>query len=375
MNSLATDMALSEINDQALMARVRALAREERDVIAALIAHLGEVDHRRLYVAAGHPSLFDYCTRGLGLSEGEAFKRTQAARLCRRFPQVLCALAAGRVHLSGVGVLAPHLDEDNVDGLLEAASGRTRRELEALVQARIRHPAAASTPSPPAPAQPTLDFSRDAEPSRTPLPVEPIPPPPPRPVDGRPKAPPDDRRGAGPERSSAATPRPMTIRATTSFRSKLEKARALLSRSAGGRDTEAILERALGELVERLERARFGAPKATTGGNGPDPALGQPGARVPEGAAAHPVAASRPKRTRGALPARTRRAVYERDGGQCTFTGPEGHRCGSTFALDFHHRRAWAHGGSDDAANITLHCRLHNQFEAEREGLYRPAPG
>ena len=67
MNSLTQDMALSELDDQALMARVRSLAQEERDVIAALIAHLGEVDHRRLYLAAGHPSLFDYCTPGTGI--------------------------------------------------------------------------------------------------------------------------------------------------------------------------------------------------------------------------------------------------------------------------------------------------------------------
>ena len=43
------------------------------------------------------------------------------------------AIADGRLHVSGVVMLAPHLTDENVDEVLVAASHRTKTELEELV--------------------------------------------------------------------------------------------------------------------------------------------------------------------------------------------------------------------------------------------------
>ncbi len=63
--------------------------------------------------------------------------------------------------------------------------------------------------------------------------------------------------------------------------------------------------------------------------------------------------------------------VTDRDGEFCTFLGDDGHVCGSRYAVQVHHRIAWAHGGSNTVDNLTLHRGPHNRLVAEREGLGR----
>ena len=125
--------SIDTLTDDQLLHRVEDLVQRGNALTADLLAHLGEVDARRLYAEAGHPSMFDWCTKVLGLSEGAAYKRIRAARAVRRFPALLEWVAAGRLHLAGVCLLAPHLTEEGQKELLEAASGKSKREVERLV--------------------------------------------------------------------------------------------------------------------------------------------------------------------------------------------------------------------------------------------------
>jgi hypothetical protein len=61
---------------------------------------------------------------------------------------------------------------------------------------------------------------------------------------------------------------------------------------------------------------------------------------------------------------RAKREVYERGGGRCSFVGKAGHRCDSSYQLEYDHNRPRAHGGTSDADNLRLLCRVHNQFMA-----------
>jgi hypothetical protein len=65
------------------------------------------------------------------------------------------------------------------------------------------------------------------------------------------------------------------------------------------------------------------------------------------------------------VPAAVRRAVYERDGARCTFVDESGQRCRETHYLELHHRLAFGRHGAHTAANLTLHCRIHNALAAE----------
>ena len=60
--------AVNQLSNDELLERVKSLAEQEREATASLIAHLAELDARRLYLAEGYSSLFTYCTQVLCLS-------------------------------------------------------------------------------------------------------------------------------------------------------------------------------------------------------------------------------------------------------------------------------------------------------------------
>jgi hypothetical protein len=66
------------------------------------------------------------------------------------------------------------------------------------------------------------------------------------------------------------------------------------------------------------------------------------------------------------IPAHVKRAVHERDGGQCTYVGPDGHRCTKRTQLEFDHIVEFALGGEATVENIRLLCKAHNQHAAEQ---------
>ncbi len=125
--------SLELVPDDELLHRLAELLRQSRRVEADLVAHIGEVDVRRLYAREASPSMFAYCTEALHLSEAEAYLRIAAARASREHPMLLTMLADGRLHLTAIAKLAPHLTPENRDRLLERAAHRTKRQIEELV--------------------------------------------------------------------------------------------------------------------------------------------------------------------------------------------------------------------------------------------------
>src|SRR5713101_5342015 len=130
----------SRLSDGELVAEVARLAGCEREASASLVAHLAELYGRRLHERAGYASLFTYCTDALRLSEHEAYDRMRAAKVARRYPMVLGLLAPGRVNLTTVRLLAPHLTRKNHEELLAAACGKRKRQVQELLAARFPQP-------------------------------------------------------------------------------------------------------------------------------------------------------------------------------------------------------------------------------------------
>jgi hypothetical protein len=123
---------LKAISDEELLERLSGLLKKARRVESDLVAHIGEVDERRLYARKACSSMFSYCTEVLHLSEHEAYLRINAARLSRRYPVLLEMLADGRLHLSAIGKLSPYLTDANCQGVLARAAHRSKREVEEL---------------------------------------------------------------------------------------------------------------------------------------------------------------------------------------------------------------------------------------------------
>ena len=98
---------VERISDDELLRRLSELLQQSRCVESELVAHIGEVDARRLYARKASSSMFVYCTEVLHLSEHEAYLRIKVARASRKHPLLLEMLSDGRCHLSGIAKLAP----------------------------------------------------------------------------------------------------------------------------------------------------------------------------------------------------------------------------------------------------------------------------
>src|SRR5687767_5368893 len=132
--SFSRDPSPAELSDAELLAATRRLVGRSNQLLASLLAHLGEVEARGIHRTRACSSLYTYCLYELRFSEDEAFRRAAAARLVRRFPALLDAVAAGELHLTGLLMLGPHLTEENLSEVLLRAKHRTKKEIARLVR-------------------------------------------------------------------------------------------------------------------------------------------------------------------------------------------------------------------------------------------------
>jgi hypothetical protein len=313
-----------------------------------VLAHVAEVDARRLYLPAGYPSMYAYCVGELRLSEEAAFKRIRSGRAARRYPAIFDAIADGRLHLSAVVLLAPHLTPQNVDELLAAAAGRTRADIELLLARRFPRPFLPCRLEPvqgsdviPGGLLLSSGTAGSGATQLSPGTVGTL-----AGVCGHELAP----VGAGipPARLTPLAPRRFGLQATLSQATyeKLRRAQELLRHQVPAGDIAQVLDRALDVLIAKLERRKFAAAARPRGGDGR--AAAGPDSRNPR-----------------AIPARVKRAVWARDGGCCTFVGTNGHRCESRTRLEFDHVEEVARGGRATVAGIRLRGRAHNQYTVE----------
>jgi hypothetical protein len=334
------DYTLAHLSDEVLLRDLAALMVRERVTTATLLAHIGEVDARRLYVPAGYPSMHAYCVDELRLSEDAAYKRIQAARAARQFPALFLALAEGRLHLAGACLLAPHLTPGTAEELIEAATHRRKSEIEELLALRFPSRAIPVLRSVPqlAPGQVHVE-SAGADPGQNPDPG-------PDPDPNSNLLAPGQVAGLSAEGAPPFAERfllQLTIAKST--REKLVYAQELLSHTVPSGDLAQVVDRALDALIAQLEKRKLGAVSRRGYG----------------------ATQSRPSTTGSrTIPAQVRRAVWERDRGQCTFIGAKGHRCGARRFLEFDHVHPVARGGTATVEGMRLRCRAHNQYEAER---------
>ncbi|AKU95728.1 hypothetical protein AKJ09_02392 [Labilithrix luteola] len=226
---------LATLSNEEILVDLRSFVGAERQSLARVIVYLVEVEERRIHLEVGCSSMFDFCTRRLGFSEREAFRRLTAARLVRRLPVLLDVIASGRIHLSSLVLLRDLLTEANVEEIVAAASGKTKREVEELV--------ARMAPKP------------DVRASIRKLP------------DRRPSSSTASSQEAFTTASQSPTPQlqaiaerryKLQLTANEAPRDKLELACALMSHQNPSGDLATIVERAVELLIEKLSKEKLG---------------------------------------------------------------------------------------------------------------------
>ncbi len=322
---------LQQLEASALTSRLYELRKQERGLLVEFLHCLGELERRKVHLEIGFSSVFVFLTDHLGYPRASAYRRFTACRMLVRFPVLGAYLTDGRLNLTTVVELRDVLTEDNLAQTLDRAAGRTEEQMRELV--------AAMRPRP----EPDDLLRR--------LPRPRVEPEPPATLPGLSLAPPPPPIPAPPAPASTPAPARMTITPISEERrvlrvtvgrqvvEDLEAVRSALSHVLPGATLETILGECVRRTREALERRRRGAGKKTSHG-------------TPRGR--H-------------VPAAIRAEVWKRDEGRCTFTGSEGHRCGSTYQLELHHILAFALGGPTTVENLTLHCASHNRYVAEKE--------
>lgn len=346
--------SLRHVENHVLLRDLAALAAQDRSTTAALLAHIGEVNARRLYAASGCSSMVQYCVETLRFSEDMAKKRLRTARFARRYPRILPAIADGRLHVTGVLMLTWYLVPENADELLTAAENKTKHEIEVLIAHRFPQADLVACVQPIAQDSQEHVFQLGGAPA--PLSVQP---------SSSSSDDPDEEASAieargsttpsaaptitsvvvAPAHFARVTPRSpgrhgVQFTISDAIHHKLERAKKLLSRVVDPSDLEALFDRALDALIEKTERRKF-------------------------------AQTDQPRRSQGtksvrSIPADVKRKVYERDGNQCTFVSDTGRRCDKRDDVEIDHITPVARGGDNTVANLRLRCHAHNQLEAER---------
>jgi hypothetical protein len=330
---------LTHVSDEALIRNLADLIRRDRVTTAALLAHIAEVDARRIYLAKGFPSMHQYCVQELRLSEDAAAKRIHAARKAREFPVLFGAVAEGRLHLGAVCMLAPHLSTGTVDELVRLATHKTKTEIEVLLARRFPQSeaftwvGAAGRPAPEAGA--SADAACQHAPGHAGMTT---------PEHGEPNPPAPGPVGSTPGSLKPLAPERFVLQASIGQGTydKIQRAQALLGHRVSSGAIVEVLDRALDALIDKLEKRKFAATeRPRAGGN-------------------------RSRSNPRYVPAAVKRAVWKRDGGQCTFVGENGRRCDARKSLEYDHVLEVARGGESTAENVRLRCRGHNQLTAEQ---------
>lgn len=298
-----------------------ATARHNRAGLAVELAYIAEFDDRKEFLPEGHPSMLSYCVRALDYSDDAARRRIHAARTAYQYPQIFERVADGRLHLTAVLLLAPHLTPANADGLIEAATRRTKQELEELLAERFSpQPMLPPVNEPTCETMMVVDCPESNAEQRAPERVQ-------------------NEAPAPAATSSSWAPWPVTV--APSDHAKLRDAQALLRHQIPSGDMTQVLSRLIDLGLAQLQKRKHGAGV-------------RPSARRERSA--------NPRQ----IPTPVKQMVWARDGGRCTFTNESGQRCPSRDCLEYDHIVPVARGGLATIENLRLRCRAHNQYEAER---------
>jgi hypothetical protein len=93
-------MQLKQMSDAKIIIEVKQKVHRERELITEILVYLREIELRRLHLARGFSSLFEFCLKELKYSPAEAHVRIQAMRLIKALPEVGTNLEGGALSLT-----------------------------------------------------------------------------------------------------------------------------------------------------------------------------------------------------------------------------------------------------------------------------------
>lgn len=403
---------LKNLSDDQLLDNLSRLNSAEVDGVADVLAHLIEVDRRKLYAARGYSSLFEYCVVVLKYCDGSAGRRVNAARCIEKYPELYDLFKRQEITLTTISLISKILTAGNRKTVLNAVCGRRTSEVEKYVASylpartireRIKPLPPFAAPPPPTVTQPVVRQLVAAQPVVRQLVVA-------QSADGqsmnaqsattqvaRAQQLGYSANGAGKYLESQEKIQPtndvpqtevdfeIKLRARSSAVKKLRRVQALRGKKETlGELLEVLLDDYLAKHapeareIRREKRDKKRTEKLDENSNEQlneklDEKPSEKRSSIQDESynikrklfESRGRKDPRPRSISRYISRRTRDKIYERDRGRCAYVAPDGTRCSCTRRLQVDHIRPFAQGGSSEDENLRLLCPAHNAFVAD----------
>ncbi|AFY02019.1 HNH endonuclease [Bdellovibrio bacteriovorus] len=318
----ASQINLSLISNSELLSRMQNLVRTERKITHLILLHIAEIEARKLYAELGYDGMFPYLTRGLGYSEGSAYRRLHSARLLAQVPQIANKIESGSLNLSQLTKMQKCLAKSEDRGEILTVT----KTLEVLQKIEDKN---------------TFETEKTLAQEMN-VPIE-------------------SYEMLTPQRDDSVR---LLVTLTKEHFSQLELSKSLLSHVC----IEGTWAQVIGKLAEVFNKKKLEGRIAVT-----QSAIVAAADCVGNGAEDDEPKEPREtgvKRSRSYLPRGLRRELFKKAQYRCEYRDTfSGKKCQSSYQLQIDHRIPVALGGSDRAENLRVLCRTHNLAEARRMGI------
>ena len=133
----------TNMSHNSVVNQLKILIKEERKITSEILRHLRTVEAQKIFATLGYSSLFEFCTKELGYSEGAAQRRISAMRLVKSLPEAEEKIVSGAISLSVASQvqsflrkkksLSKPLNRQQEIDLLEKLEGASSRDSEKLL--------------------------------------------------------------------------------------------------------------------------------------------------------------------------------------------------------------------------------------------------
>ncbi len=306
-------------NDQ-LLKRARSLANEERRITLELIDHLKEIESRMLFLELGYGSLFDFAVRELGLSEGSAHRRISAMRLVQQNPQAAEDLKTGALSISNAAKIhvtfrktaqktSTKIDNETKTKIIQECLNTSQRECETKLFEML-------------PGSKTLAHQEQS-------------------------------------RRVGVSQLEIKLVLDKDLQDRVQKLLALKSHTNPERGIHQLFDKLVTQELNRMEKKKgISAADAIQ----TDKAAAPAEKPASTSSSPTPLRSKSKQNNRINVPTSTQRQIWPKAEAKCEFISVENKRCGSTYQLQIDHIQPVAKNGSNEAKNLRLLCRKHNQY-------------
>jgi hypothetical protein len=320
---------LKLISDSELLSLTKRLASEERRIGIEVLHHLREIDARKLFASLGFSSLFVYCTTELGYSEGGAYRRIATMRLLRDVPEYESKLEEGAVSVATLSQVQSFLVQE------KRQLGKTYSTKEKLLLlAQVEGKSSQQTERLLATVSPQVARAEKA-------------------------------------RIISADETEIRFTAGRELMGKIERLKNLLGHKPGTQSFAGLINELTEIAIKKLDpMAQVGRSKKkknkVSESAPPDQSMQSlPQVEVVQPKKSLPLVEVESKKATRYISVAVTRAVWSRDGGQCTFINSKNkQRCACRHALELEHILPFATGGNSSAENLKLLCPAHNLHAA-----------